>query len=64
MSETVPAICRECGIRAKIVFRAVTIETVMSDTIPKCRHALAGMAVVGCPAMNPEIATALRTRIG
>ena len=62
MSETVPAICRECGMRTKVTFKASTIETIVSDKISKCHHALEGMAVVGCPSMKQEIAAILRTQ--
>jgi coenzyme F420-reducing hydrogenase beta subunit len=63
MSKTVPAICRECGMHAKITFKATTIETTVTDKISTCHQTFEGMTVVSCPSLKQEIAAVLRTHM-
>ena len=63
MSDTVRAVCRECGMTCRVIFKTSIIETIASNTIAKCHRGLEGLAVVNCPSIEQEIAAVLRTQI-
>ena len=53
--------CPECGLRTELHERAAGLESVITETIPKCRHDLTGSDVLQCPRLILAIAAAHRS---
>jgi ssDNA-binding Zn-finger/Zn-ribbon topoisomerase 1 len=50
--------CPECGLRTELHVKASGLESVITETIPKCRHELTGSDVLQCPRLKLAIAAA------
>ena len=47
--QILPVNCPECGMRARVLWKASGPENDLSDTVTKCARGNEGFAIAGCP---------------